>query len=53
VAGSRYSISALVAENSTIISLLEVGDNVSSAALTAADIGNTTAIAFSGWYIIN
>lgn len=51
--GLYYSMGGVVAASESTIQLFESGDNVATAALTVADFGNTTAIAFSMTYRAN
>ena len=50
VAGGYYSAVGLISESTTNLSLFEIGDNVSPAALTDADFGNASRVRIQGWY---
>ena len=50
VAGGFYDVSPFVQASATVIDLYERGDNVTHAALTDVDFGNSTAFVIEGGY---
>ena len=50
--GGRYSVVPTIAPSSTSVSLSEVGDNVTAAALTDVDFSNSTLLDLSGHYFV-